>query len=684
MDSIKDFITSGTADHDLTSASLGAERLAVLLVNNDGRILTANRHAEVLFQAGEGELCGRRFGYPLEEDSVRSILLPASHGQRISALMLCAAIERGGSNDCVVTLLPQNESGEDLRPERNAGRSELLRALVRHSPIAIIAVDLGGRVTLWNQAAARLLGWSDVEVIGQPLPSTSDDMGESLQAVFERTQAGEDLLGYELTGQHNHAGQLLDLQAWTVRMRGREGMPGGVLIMLIDITTRRRIEAHFRRIVGHDTLTGLPNRKQFRKQLQRTIDKWHHLPDHQIIILTLGLDRFKTINNSLGHTIGDALLQAVARRISGVLYETDLVARTGGDEFSVLLRHTHQMRDAARVCEKLLHCFAQAFSLGGQNLFLTASIGVALWPHDGKTADDLIRAADGALMRAKDQGGDSCQFFTPELDLHARTLMMLETGLRQAIERNELYLDFQPKWHLADVRPIGVEALLRWRHAERGPVAPGEFIPVAETSGLILPIGRRVLQMACLQLRAWDAEGLPPLTMAVNVSARQFHHGDLIEEVAQALRLSGIAAERLELELTESLFMRNAPQVIETLHGLKELGVRLAIDDFGTGYSGLSYLVDLPIDTLKIDQSFIRRIEESPRYLAIVAAIVELAQGMMLQVVAEGVETAGQLDLLRALGAHEVQGFLLARPMPPERIAELFNQRIAGMGNHDR
>jgi len=654
----------------MAAPSPTGDGLAVLLIDDQGIILTANRHAEVLFLAGHGGLCGRRFGFPLEDDRSRLIDLPGTGDQPRRTLMLCAAIGRNQAADYVVTLLPDTAFGAADRPARSDGRSEMLRTLVRHSPIAIIATDLFGRVTIWNQAAARLLGWSDLETLGEPPPKTSEDESDSLRGLIERTQAGEEFLGHELIGQHTRAGQSIDLQAWAVRLRGQDGLPGGVLIMLIDITARRRIAAHFRRVIGHDTLTGLPNRKQFRKQLQRTIDKWHRR-DGRIIVLTLGLDRFKAINTTFGHTLGDALLQASARRIVATLYETDLVARTGGDEFSVLLRDTHQVRDAKRVGEKLLQAFAQPFPIGAHDIFLTASIGIALWPHDGDSADALIRAADGALDRAKQAGGGSCQFFDVKMDERARHQMTLELALRGAVERGELFLDYQPQWHLGRGELAGVEALMRWRHGERGLISPGEFIPVTEASGLILPLGRWALQTACLQLAAWDADGLPPLTLAVNVSARQFHHGRLVEEVSEALRLSGIAPQRLELELTESLFVRNAPQVIDTLHALKAIGVRLAIDDFGTGYSGLSYLVDLPIDTLKIDQSFVRRLEESPRHAAIVAAIVELAQGMMINVVAEGIETTGQLAMLRALGTHGAQGFLLGRPQTPAQIGAL-------------
>ena len=583
--------------------------------------------------------------------------------------MSAMPVELEGPAAQVVMLHPGMEQRRLGQPLQKS--NELLHALVAYSPMAIVATDSAGRVSLWNRAAAAMLGWSELDVLGAGLPETSADPEESLAGIWDAAMRGADVIGRELTGQRRRDGQPIVLQVWAAEMNDSQGLPGGLMLMLADVTQRRRVEAHLRRLVGHDTLTGLPNRRQFRKQLARTLNKIGNRERKPLIVLQLGIDRFKTINKSAGHGVGDRLLQALARRLAGAVYETDLVARTGGDEFAILLRDTHHTRDGARVANKLLQQLAAPFDLDGQELFVTVSIGIAVHPNDGKKAEKLIHAADDAMDRAKQQGGNGCRFFTPDIDSDARCQLLLENGLRHALDRDELFLDYQPQFDLASGRMAGVEALLRWNHPEMGLIAPGSFIPVAEGSGLIVPIGAWVLRTACMQLRAWDEAGLPPLRMAVNVSARQFHDDGFKAEVKQALRTSGIAPGRLELELTESLLVRNAAGAIDAMRGLKALGIRLSIDDFGTGYSGLSYLLDLPVDTLKIDQSFVKSLGVNRGYAAIVTAIGELAGGLDLRVIAEGVETAAQLDFLRGIRCHEGQGYFLARPIPPAAVAAL-------------
>lgn len=644
----------------------------LVVVAGDGRILYANAVAEGYFLAEPGALKDRLFGHPVVggESAEIDVVLP---GRRKGvAEMRALPIEWEGRAAHLVVL----RSGIGRRRLRGAAHksSELLHALVAYSPMAIVATDVAGRVTLWNRAATEMLGWSDLETLGGRLPDTSDDPEESLAGVWDLAMRGQPVVGRDLAAQRcRHRGELA-LEAWAARMHDANGLPSGVMLMLGDVTERHRVEAHIRRLVGHDALTGLPNRRQFRKQVERTLDARGRRAHKPIMLLQLGVDRFKNINKSLGHGGGDRLLQLLARRLSAALYETDLVARTGGDEFSVLLRDTHHLRDAARVANRLLRRIAEPFDIHGQEIFVTVSIGIAVHPHDGDAAEELIHAADDAMDRAKQHGGNGCQFYRLDLDSRARTQLVMERGLHHALERNELFLDFQPKFGLADGRIAGVEALLRWRHPEMGLVSPATFIPVAEGSGLILPIGAWVLRRACRQLREWDAAGLPPLRVAVNVSARQFHDDGFKAEVKAALRDSGLAPERLELELTESLLVRGAPDAIDAMHKLKALGLRLSVDDFGTGYSGLSYLVDLPVDTLKIDQSFVRRLGDRPAYGAVVAAVGELARGLGLEVVAEGVETAAQLEFLRGVHCHLVQGYHLARPLAPAAVAELLRR----------
>lgn len=558
----------------------------------------------------------------------------------------------------------------------------ILRALVAHSPLAIVAADLSGCVTLWNFAAMRMFGRSDEEMRGQRLPAEAAQHGDSLLGLFERALEGEAFQGAEVNGLVGADGAPLDVEVWTARMNNGRGLPAGVLLMLADIGNRKKIEAHIRRLVGHDPLTGLPNRRQFLKQLQRLLHHKKNKPRAMlpILVMQLGLDRFRAINKSLGPYLGDQLLRDVSRRLAESLYETDLLARTGGDEFSVLLRGTHHIQDGTRVADRLRERLAAPFVVGGQEIFVTASIGLAVAPDDGVEADDLLRAADSAMARAKEHGGDTSQYFTPELDAQARGRLVLENALRHAVERGELFLEYQPQVDLARRTVVGVEALVRWRHPEMGTIPPGSFIPLAENSGLIEPIGAWVLNEACRQLQAWDSAGLPPLRMAVNVSARQFRDSGLREQIVAALARNHLAPERLELELTESMLMRDTAAAARMLERLKALRVGLAIDDFGTGFSSLSYLAEFPIDTLKIDQSFVRGADGQIRNGPIVRAIATLAAGLGLRTVAEGVESRQQLEFLRAHKCDEAQGFLLARPLSPEGVAELLR---GGESCHD-
>lgn len=581
--------------------------------------------------------------------------------------MKISAVEHDGQQRQTIEHLFEAEDHAGVAPKCG---NNLLRALVAHSPLAIVAADLAGCITLWNPAALHLFGRSDSDMRGRKLPANGTLPENSLLGLFERALGGETFQGHEVSGILGGDSLPLDVEVWTTRMHNARGQAVGVLLMFADIAGRKKIEAHIRRMVGHDPLTGLPNRRQFQKQLQRLL---HHKKHHEmmpILVMQLGLDRFRAINKSFGPLMGDQLLRDVSRRLADALYATDLLARTGGDEFSVLLRGTHYIQDGVRVAERLRQRLAEPFSLGGHEIYITASIGLAVAPDNGGDADELVRAADSAMARAKEHGGDSSQFFTPELDAKARNRLVLENALRHAIARNELFLEYQPQTDVVRRTIVGVEALVRWRHPEMGLIAPNSFIPLAENCGLIEDIGTWVLNEACRQLHAWDRAGLPPLRMAVNVSARQFRDSKLRDQVAQALLRNHLAPARLELEITESMLMRNTSEAIKAMERLKALGVVLAIDDFGNGFSSLSYLAEFPVDTLKIDQSFIRGADGQIRNGPIVRAICTLAAGLGMRTVAEGVESLQQLDFLVSQTCDEVQGYLFARPLSPDRLAE--------------
>jgi diguanylate cyclase (GGDEF)-like protein/PAS domain S-box-containing protein len=434
-----------------------------------------------------------------------------------------------------------------------------------------------------------------------------------------------------------------------------------------DVTERKRVEEHIEYQAYHDALTGLPNRRLFRDRLTVALAHARRLK-HPLAVMFLDLDRFKLVNDTLGHSVGDELLKSVAVRLQAALREEDSVARMGGDEFTVLLGDLKTTDDAAKIAQKVLDTVAQPLIIDDTELFLTTSIGIAIFPSDGDTAEELLANADRAMYRAKDAGRSSYQMFTPAMNSRAVERLSLESDLRHAVDRNELELYYQPQINIASGRITGVEALVRWNRPGFGVVGPKDFIPVAEETRLIVPMGEWVLREACRQAKEWQNGGSPGFRMAVNLSPRQFQHSDLPQLIASALERSGLAPGDLELEITESLAMQNTTRTIATLHRLREMGVQIAIDDFGTGHSSLNYLRSFPIDSVKIDQEFVQEIEASAADRAIVSAVIGMARGLRLRVTAEGVETDRQLEFLREQGCEEVQGFLFGEPVPASAL----------------
>lgn len=436
-----------------------------------------------------------------------------------------------------------------------------------------------------------------------------------------------------------------------------------------EVAEREQAEERVMHLANHDALTGLPNRRLLIDRLGQALALAHR-ENHQVAVLFMDLDRFKTINDSLGHMTGDALLQNVARRLSETLREGDTVSRLGGDEFVVVLPSLDQPKAAEKVALKLVDALAPPIDLGGQELRVSASIGISLFPEDGCDTETLLRNADSAMYHAKDMGRNNYQFFMEQMNVAAAERLRLENDLHRALERQEFELHFQPRVSVANGLACGIEALIRWRHPERGLVLPGHFIPVAEDTGLIVPIGEWVINEACRQGTAWCAAGLPQIPVAVNLSPRQFRQSNLVDTVARAIERHGWPCNLLELEITEGVLMQQTSDTLKTLEALNRLGVGLAIDDFGTGYSSLSYLKRFPVDFLKIDQSFVRDIAVDPDDATIVTAIIGLAHSLGLTVVAEGVENASQLDFIREAGCDEAQGYHIGRPMPAGQMAE--------------
>jgi diguanylate cyclase (GGDEF)-like protein len=441
----------------------------------------------------------------------------------------------------------------------------------------------------------------------------------------------------------------------------------------LDLEERKRVELSIRHMAHHDALTGLPNRTLFRDRLTHAMaqaDRYHQ----KLAVLFLDLDRFKAINDTLGHNVGDQLLKIAAERLRSCVRDCDTVARLGGDEFTVIVDDIMEVQDAAVVAQKILDTLSQPFNLHGHEVFISVSVGITLYPTDDESADNLLRNADSAMYRAKEYGRNNYQFYVADMNVKARARLMLESSLRRALDRGEFTLYYQPRVDLFSGRVIGAEALLRWRHPEMGLVPPVEFIPILEETGMIIPVGDWVLRQASQQNRAWQDMGLPPIRMAVNLSARQFIQKDLAESVLRILEQVGLSPKYMELEITEDLLLEHNQTNIITLTKLRNEGIHISIDDFGTGYSSLSYLKRLPIDTLKIDQSFVRDIDTDPDNKAIASAIIAMANSLHLNVLAEGVETDEQLAFLRAQGCNEIQGFSFSHPLPAEEFERLLRE----------
>ena len=453
--------------------------------------------------------------------------------------------------------------------------------------------------------------------------------------------------------------RLVDLNLTGVPVYSEEKITG-VYLIAQDITERKRTEQAVNYMAYHDDLTGLPNRRLFIDRLSQAL----HQADqqgHLAAILFLDMDRFKNFNDSLGHVFGDELLQEIADRLQNVLPKGTILARLGGDEFTVLLPKIRHTDEALRLARRILSMIELPFVLQGYEIRITTSIGLAVYPNDGEDVTSLMRNADTAMYRAKEQG-NHFQLYNPSMDPRAYEKMLMETELRKALKRQEFVVHYQPQINMKTMRVEGVEALVRWIHPERGLIPPIQFIPLAEETGLIVEIGEQVLRMACRQNKRWQEAGMAPLRLSVNLSIRQFQSDDLVRTVAQVLEETGLDPKYLELEITESMTM-DVNHAIPIMHSLKNLGVSIGMDDFGTGYSSLSYLKMFPIDRLKIDQSFVRDIHLDPNDASIVTTIISMAHNLNLKVIAEGVETADHVAFLLEQDCDEAQGYFFARPL---------------------
>jgi diguanylate cyclase (GGDEF)-like protein/PAS domain S-box-containing protein len=644
-----------------------------------GRYTSVNKVGEQVTGYSQAELCQMNFVQVVAPEHLacaREMMARKLAGQETTTFYEIEIIHRTGQRvllEVSTQLIYQHGRpvgvqgiARDITERKRAEAAlreseERYRELFENANDIVYTHDLKGNFTSLNNTGERVTGYTRAEavtmniaqvVVPEQLPLAREMIGRK-QGASESTIYEIEIIAKD--------GRRVPLEIST-RLIFQADRPVGIQGIARDITERKQAEERLRQHALADALTGLPNRLLFTDHLHLAVEQAKRHPEHRFAVLFLDLDRFKMINDSLGHTVGDQLLIAIARQLEGCLRGGDTVARLGGDEFAILLNDLAHFDDAIRVAERVLHELKLPFNLDGHEVFTTASIGIALSNNRYETAEAVLRDADTAMYRAKAEGKARYEVF--DMVMHARVvaLLQLENDLRRAIERAEFCLHYQPIVALADERVTGFEALVRWQHPERGLVQPAEFIPVAEETGLIIPLGRWVLRAACAQMRRWQA--LSPqheqLKLSVNLSGKQFAQADLCEQIEHTLAVTGFDPRCLQLEITESVLMENARSIVPMLARLRDLGVELAIDDFGTGYSSLSYLRRFPIQTLKIDRSFIMRDDDENR--EIVRTIILLARNMRKDVIAEGVETPAQLATLRLLDCTYAQGYLFSRP----------------------
>lgn len=538
----------------------------------------------------------------------------------------------------------------------------------------ILSFTPDGRLLYVNEAWQQVLGYTEEEAKGLSFFGIiHPDSRERCNAELERILAGDVLSPLEATLVARGGRSIIVEGSLTCGVDG----DGSTAVWGIcrDITERKQVEEQLYRLAHHDTLTELPNRILFHDRLRQA--KAHaNRYRHQVALMFLDLDRFKIINDTLGHPVGDKLLQEVARRLTDCVREVDTVARIGGDEFTIVLVNIVSVEDVKRVAQKILKALSAPFMVDDYELYVTTSIGIALYPGDGENLDNLVKKADIAMYHAKGEGRNTFKFYVPKMDANADKRLLLETSMRKALDNGEFRVYYQPKVDIASKRITAMEALLRWQHPTLGLVSPSEFIPLAEETGLIVPIGEWVLRTACLQNRAWLEMGLPPMKVAVNLSGYQFQQRNLLGMIRTVLADTGLDADLLELEITESVIMQNPDFAVAVLGEIRDLGVHISIDDFGTGYSSLAHLKRFSINTLKIDKSFVRDVEINSADAAIATAIIAMGNSLNLTVIAEGVETEGQLSFLSENKCDEVQGFLFSTPMPSDEVADFLRSRV--------
>ncbi|HSJ47779.1 MAG TPA: EAL domain-containing protein [Gammaproteobacteria bacterium] len=651
----------------------------VLTRVSDGILRYGNHRAEALFciprEQGIGLPASRFYHNPQERDRFiqrlrqegnvfdQELRMVSTTGRVFCALISASIVEFEGEPAIFAAI---NDITERKRIQTEM---ELNAKVFEQSSEGIMICDAQNNMVSVNRAYCEITGYPQTELLGQNpriLKSGRHD------AAFYRNIWAQTLNRGHWEGEiwnRRKSGEIFPCWLSITTLRGGGGEITHYIGVSRDISKHKQDEEQIRNLAHYDVLTGLPNRYLLNDRIEQAISQAHR-EGHSLGLMFLDLDRFKNVNDSLGHQVGDRMLMEVSNRLRGLVREEDTVSRLGGDEFIILLLGV-DAEGAAHVASKIIRAMAEPFMIGGDELTITPSIGIAMYPDDGQEIETLLQCADSAMYKAKDTGRNNYRFFTVEMHSHIRRTLQLENALRRALERNELALHYQPQLEISSGDIVGVEALLRWQHPEFGMVSPADFIPIAEDSGLILPIGEWVLRTAVQQNRAWQQAGLGSFAMAVNISAVQFRQASLAQMVGQILREFGLAPGWLELELTESITMEDPLTAIGIMDRLHDQGVRLSIDDFGTGYSSLSYLKRFRINKLKIDQSFVQDITSDPDDEAIVDAVISLADSLQLRTIAEGVETVEQLEFLRSKGCDEIQGYYFSKPLPAQEVEAL-------------
>ena len=587
-----------------------------------------------------------------------------------------------------------------LKRENRAMQARLQRSeewhrfLVNNSPDIIYTLDADGRFSHLNDSVEAITGHGKAELLGQPWEAlvpeseqetarwrmndrrTGDRATRNFELLLQKRPTG-------VSGESGYTQVIVELSASGMYQEAPDGSRRyiGTYGVARDISERKRAEATITFQAYHDLLTGLPNRALFKDRLTHAIAnaRRHGL---LLAVMFLDLDRFKSVNDTLGHLVGDELLQLVSQRLRHCLREGDTLARIGGDEFMLLLPHIRTRDNAAYIAEKILAALKTPFHLNSHELYISASIGIAIYPDDGITHETLIKHADIAMYSAKDQGRNDYRFFDSGLNQHLTGRMAVESDLRRGLQRGEFEMHYQPKVDTMHGRIIGMEALIRWHHPQRGLVHPDEFIPIAEESGLIAPMSEWVLDTVCRQARAWRDQSLPPTALAVNLPARHIEHPDFVDQFVRVLRDHSLEGSGIGIEITESTLMRDMEGSVHKLRQLSDIGVEISIDDFGTGYSSLSYLKRLPVHCLKIDRSFVHDLHSQENGVPLVAGIVAMAKGLRLNLVAEGVETQAQLEFLRQIGCDAYQGYLFSQAVSAEEATRMLQTHPRAINLH--